>query len=496
MKTIHGLYFLLLFTTATIHGDANENLHFILACNAVQGLSDVIQQDNEDSQAVALLAIMHDALTMYSNVKNQGIPSTIVTTTTQGNDVQSLLAQQVATFKNTVEQYITSLGQVYQQPGTVYGKTIIIASRLKKDMPITPKEYQQLINTLQQGASQLGNTISIQLTINDSTTNASLQDVVSYIKNMPLTSTSYTTYAMYTVLAAATIAGAIAAYNGYQNKDWYDTSVLQTLYTNVESSIKNTGEGLSNLTTQVNTLLQNISENALSYVPGLSMFAMGKTTQNTKMDISNNEKNDAPLALAQPTIEAPTIEPQKIDHVDTTGKFSDEELTTLYDAANEVYGDLPLNASDTILHLDAVRGLPHLVYSGVKNIPRYVNSTKELMQTGKAANVAASQTADIAKNALQDVKDFKNYAGDVSVNHNNMREYNRLQEVAKTAVQNNTEAIRNATQAGINPYIHNAAAATAQAASGLVAAGTIQATGNLINNSNISSGIDFAAQYN
>jgi hypothetical protein len=130
-----------------------------------------------------------------------------------------LISKNQLAFEQALESYINFFGQCYTQAGSVYGSTTIISSKYNQDMPITPKEYTQLVTTLNNAYSQFGSAVTITLPLNNSTP-ATIQDVANYINNKSPQSSSFATYASYGLAAAATATAAIAAsaiaYNMYQ----------------------------------------------------------------------------------------------------------------------------------------------------------------------------------------------------------------------------------------------------------------------------------------
>ncbi len=142
----------------------------------------------------------------------------------------ALIAKNALAFEQALEFYIASFGQCYTQAGLAYGSSTIIASKYDQNMPITLKEYNQLLTTLRNAYSQFGSSVTITLPLNNGMV-ANLKQVADYIKNMPIT--SYTTYAAYGLAALAGTAAAIGAgtvaYNLTHEKNWNDTQVLYNI---------------------------------------------------------------------------------------------------------------------------------------------------------------------------------------------------------------------------------------------------------------------------
>jgi hypothetical protein len=141
---------------------------------------------------------------------------------------QALIDQNELAFEQALESYIYSFGQAYAK-----NASIVISSKYNKEMPITPKEYAQLVATLKNAANQFGSSVMITLDL-DNAAPANIQDVISYINNMAPASASFLSYAGYalaaTAVTAAVIAAAAVSYNVYQGKDWNDTSDAQDAY--------------------------------------------------------------------------------------------------------------------------------------------------------------------------------------------------------------------------------------------------------------------------
>ncbi len=128
---------------------------------------------------------------------------------------QALIDQNELAFEQALESYIESFGQVYVNKGS-----IVISSKYNKEMPITPKEYAQLVATLKNASSQFGSAVSINLNL-DSSAPASIKDVVGYVGNMAPAGASYLSYAGYALAATAVAAAAIAAVS-IGSKMYYD----------------------------------------------------------------------------------------------------------------------------------------------------------------------------------------------------------------------------------------------------------------------------------
>lgn len=143
--------------------------------------------------------------------------------------IATLRAKNSLVIEQAIESYIISFGRAYIKPGT---STIVISSKYNENLPITPKEYQQLVATLSKAAKQFGSTIMIDLPL-ENLAPMTISEVIKCINNMPLTA-SNASWAMFGLKASLGIAAAIAAggiaYNLYQDKAWNDTSDAQALF--------------------------------------------------------------------------------------------------------------------------------------------------------------------------------------------------------------------------------------------------------------------------
>ncbi len=140
---------------------------------------------------------------------------------------QGLLVQNQLAFEQALESYINAFGQVYQNNGS-----LVISSKYSQNMPITPKEYAQLIATLKNASNQFGSSVLITLNFAHAAP-ASIKDVTNYVSNMAPAGASWKSYAGYALAATAVTAAAIAAVaiasNVSQGKNWNDTSDAQAL---------------------------------------------------------------------------------------------------------------------------------------------------------------------------------------------------------------------------------------------------------------------------
>lgn len=172
-------------------------------------------------------------VTLQSNATAQGKIASLNTT----------IQQNALAFEQALETYISRLGLSYAKSGSVYGSTTIIASKDNANEPITPKEYAQLIKTLQAAASEFGSNVTITLALQDgSKIKASISDVVSYMNNMSPSSASYLTFTNVGLGAVAAVAAAIGAnalVNYSQGNALIDTTNLQNLGNAAGQAISN-----------------------------------------------------------------------------------------------------------------------------------------------------------------------------------------------------------------------------------------------------------------
>lgn len=139
--------------------------------------------------------------------------------------IGALRAKNALVLEQAIESYVGSLGQCYTKQGVV-----VISSKYNQNLPITPKEFNQLITTLNNSFSQFGSNVMITLELQGSAP-VTIDNVAKSINNMPLSSSSYASWALFGLKAAAVTAATVAAgaiaYNVYQGKNWNDTTDAQ-----------------------------------------------------------------------------------------------------------------------------------------------------------------------------------------------------------------------------------------------------------------------------
>lgn len=305
MKNMKILSLFLLLASAKMYGAAlaNPDLGFILSYQISVEFNQQSSLDRDDVAALKLIATMSDALASDLSIKKQisdttdrflkrGVPLDPAQLAAQNKELQDrintldhnikefrkggimpteqkkynrrleerrekhaaldaniadadsltkakgLLAQNSLVYEQALESYLASFGQCYQQDGMM-----IISSRYKKDQPITPKEFNQLIAVLQNGYKQFGSDIKVDLPLAKAP-QVSIQDVMGYINNMPVPAQgwSYSSYAKAAGLAAAIAGAAYVGYNIYQGKDWNDTSNAANAYNAAAGGVSSAGQ--------------------------------------------------------------------------------------------------------------------------------------------------------------------------------------------------------------------------------------------------------------
>ena len=148
-------------------------------------------------------------------------------------------------FDEALEAYILAFGQVSKKAGTLYGDSVVISSNRDVKMAITPKQYTELVATLNKANSQFGADIEIALP-SDEVETATIAEVTSYIGNMPLESSAYASFAKYSLAATVgtgvLIAGATVGYNLYQGKEWNDMEDVGNAYSAVKDEANKAGD--------------------------------------------------------------------------------------------------------------------------------------------------------------------------------------------------------------------------------------------------------------
>ena len=161
------------------------------------------------------------------------------------NAINLQIEQNELNFDEALETYIVSFGQVYKKEGTLYGSSIVISSDYDRNIAITPKNYNELVATLNKADKQFGSNIEITLP-SEEVEPATIKEVANYVGNMPLASSAYASYAKYTLAAtvgtAAAIAGTAIAYNLYQGKEWNDMEDVSNVYSEVAAQANIAGQ--------------------------------------------------------------------------------------------------------------------------------------------------------------------------------------------------------------------------------------------------------------
>lgn len=194
MKSIH--YMMMILTLCNLHIDA--------ALPA------------QDKTALELLGAMQAASNVYENIQiqKQSIDYAKL------HDLKNIFAQ-------SLQAYIITFGQVYEQQGglfNAYQNTYYIASKNNKTNAITPQEYQLLLETLQQAAKLFdwSSNLMIQLPIAKKglivQEHLPLHKIIQAIQQVPLPAN----YSVTSVLTTAAALGALAiggylVYNSFQS---------------------------------------------------------------------------------------------------------------------------------------------------------------------------------------------------------------------------------------------------------------------------------------
>ena len=163
--------------------------------------------------------------------------------------LQKLIEQNALAFEHSLETYIANFGQIYSDK--INDKVMhVISSKYSRDMAITPKEYNQLVATLNNAVPQFDAVANITIENHEISHDVKVSEILAFIKNKPLSSSSYSSYAQYAAvgLAVAGVAiGAVAINNYRQGKDLTDLSDVQAAYDAALTSTNDTIKSLWNM---------------------------------------------------------------------------------------------------------------------------------------------------------------------------------------------------------------------------------------------------------
>jgi hypothetical protein len=206
--------------------------------------------------------------------------------------IKVLRAQNALAFEHALESYISLYGQCYAKSGNMWGSSTIISSKYDQNTAITPREYSQLVTTLQNAVSPFGSTVTIALAIEDSA-HVSISDVAGYINNMQ-PSRSWASFGINVGIGAA-IAGTavvaiVAASNMYQKKSPTDLGDVSNILSNAQATANNL---VSNGSANVTSTLQDLQ----TWWKGLT--SSEKATANANMSSSVGNNADAVSQVAQ-----------------------------------------------------------------------------------------------------------------------------------------------------------------------------------------------------
>lgn len=419
---------------------------------------------------------------------------------------QALIEQNELAFEQALEAYIASFGQVYTNNGS-----IIISSKYNQNMPITPKEYAQLMATLKNGANQFGSNILITLDLENAAP-ATIKDIASYVGNMAPAGASWASYAKYalaaTAVTAAAIGAAAIAYNVYQDKDWNDTGDALAAY---NAGLSKAQAGYNTLATSAATGYESASKSASSLLGNAVNFIQskydefnGKVPAQAASNVVNDIASTTPDVVADLAQEAAdkSGDPQDQKMVDKiVGKLEDgaelddQESGWLMKAAHELAPELGAG-------IIAVGG----GLAAKKFGPAAVNAVRnaQFMPASASAKIASAQSsaatqASIANRQAQQLaamspRAYAQTAGKVAPTTGT------IDYAAGNA--NLEKALYNT----MNPNTGMSAAQAAQQASrqsmalsaaNVGVAGAVAAGANALANGNMpSNNISYAAQYN
>jgi len=172
------------------------------------------------------------------------------------NELTALQKQNILSFEQALDDYITEFGMFSAQPGTLFGETIIISSNYDQNAPITPKQYNNLLETLDNAIKQFetidsedGRVTSenIMVTLDNSFDGAekavNLVNIVKGINKISLGDgfviSNYlpSNYVLAGLVGAAAITGlALAGYNYSQGLDLLDSQVINEFFNFIQTN--------------------------------------------------------------------------------------------------------------------------------------------------------------------------------------------------------------------------------------------------------------------
>ncbi len=424
MKKIKVLSLLMLLASARIFGDqyANPELSLVLSYQALDNFARTIASDRDDVGALQLLSVMKDSIAFDAQAKQQlanvkdgyltkGTPLDPVKISAQNkllqarmaslnqnidaitngsvnfNDAnsanssaanivinnpeqanvaaQALIDQNELIIEQALAAYFGLFGQVYAKNGS-----IVISSKYSQNMPITPKEYAQLVATLKNAASQFGSAVMIKLDL-DNAAPASIKDVVKYVGNMAPANASWKSYAAYGAAAlaigAATIAAVAIGSNLQQGKDWNDTSDALAAYNNGMSYVQ---PGINSANSGVQSAWSSIANSdAVQYMTAQYNALTGKSDAQkiaAASVIANNAVNADPAGVAAVVASvgqaAENLEPKnEKEAVDAEHKAQvAQEILQKLDDAQATGQKVELNAEESDFVMNSALGVTAL----------------------------------------------------------------------------------------------------------------------------------------
>lgn len=279
--------------------------------------------------------------------QNQAALAQQISVENQIKIAEGLLVQNQLAFEQALESYINTFGQVYQN-----NRSLVISSKYSQSMPITPKEYAQLIATLKNASNQFGSSILITLNLEDAAP-ASIKDVTRYISNMAPAGASWKSYAGYALAATAVTAAAIAAVavasNVSQGKNWNDISDAQALANTGYAQAQSGAAYLQNSAANAATVAQASFSDAYNYLQQNNPWANNAVVA----------PSDAPAASTQAQVvanevvaQAPAIVGQIVTELGRQSGSADDaamakQIEGAIDAAEQSGQEVQLDAQES-----------------------------------------------------------------------------------------------------------------------------------------------------